>query len=1337
MSENRDRGGERDDGTPAGADDESGREHRGDSDGGDEAHGTPGDAPKVGDGELKEPSGADEGASGTRLGVGDVARTPRRDTPRDEARRSTHKLPDHDSAAAPTDYIGRHFGGYRIVQKLAEGGMGEIYIGEHTQLGRRAALKLLKLEYCRNQEVVERFTQEARAVNAIQHENIIDIYDIGRDDDGRVYFVMELLEGEPLDRRIERGPLPWSEAHPFLEQTIRALAAAHAKGFVHRDLKPENIFLRTRADGSTTVTLLDFGIAKLTGPGERDPEQRPLTQVGAIMGTPHYMSPEQINAAADVDHRTDIYALGVITYEMFAGRLPFSSTTITAILSDHLFTAPPLLQPDESLGAPEGLPRVVERMLAKEVGDRYDTADDLLADIEDLAASLPPRLAETLHRERPLGKRRGRRARWWGSPLAAGALALAGGALAASLFFGLGDDDARPHAPDEAPEQAEAQPDIDEMRERAEAALRGALSESAPEHRVQATEGLAAVRDKPSVPALLETAKRDPDDEVRGHAAGALGALGASEVAPELRELREDARPALKTWIDEALARLRDSDARQRLVEATQADDLAVSFKASLALAELSGPGDEEAIGALTSLAAREAELTRIAPYAGIALLAQLTALHHEGAREALEAALDEPDEGARVAAADALARLGYDEGREVLEDILGDEDSPNRLLAARALAALADDAGAGLMHDSLTAGDTDERRQAARGLGELGDVDNLEPLFERLEGDDDASVEIAAATSLILLAGLDAVRLAQSSVDWARSALGAEDAAVRAAAARTVGDLEQSEAVPLLAAAVVDDDAEVRKAAARSAQRLRGPEAAREVASAAREEEEPAVQEEQVIALAEIGDPEGEDALREIADSRARVGLLASGALLRLDTDDDALGRLDDAISHRRVEIRQAAAEGATLSENPLTIPVLAVGVGDPNFFVRFASARGLAEYRASSDEAIEVLREGLERTAPEIQAAAQVGLQRLGVNPAAALSAREMLSSPSVGVRRAALPVIESLPWDEALPLLRRAIRERDREVRRRAVDVIAEAALEHPDDATRLFQSLLRDEDDVTRTKARAHLARLRERARDAELAEAAITPDSEALAALEDLLEDAAAAARAFEASLAEAREVADAIETETAEPAEDDDDVEYVESLAERADRAGRRAARAKAELARTVMRARGAAAELGAPVPTEHATALSKAEISAADAVARRDEAREIAEEAEREAQAYAREHTADPELYLTSARTSTATGDLARARRDLARAERMFAAQGETPPHFYFAYAELYAEIALRESEPAEIAKNLERARGYFQRVVEGGGGARREEARARLDDIELELASLDDGAD
>jgi serine/threonine-protein kinase len=303
------------------------------------------------------------------------------------------------SAGGDADlFIGQELCGYTIRRKLAEGGMGVVYEGMHGRIGRLGAIKILKLEFCRSEDVIERFRQEARAVNAIRHENIVDIYDFGVDRDGRVFFVMEYLEGEPLSSRIRRGALTWAEAFPILDQTLRALKAAHDKGFVHRDLKPDNIWLKY-VDGRVQVKLLDFGIAKLVG---TDSPKEKLTQTGSVIGTPHYMSPEQINGSKDIDQRTDIYALGVITYEMFAGITPFVGDTLQAIMTGHLFKEPPRLADiPVNLGVPPPIAEIVDRMLVKDATGRYAGVTEVLADLYDVNRHERPANAETLNRLRP------------------------------------------------------------------------------------------------------------------------------------------------------------------------------------------------------------------------------------------------------------------------------------------------------------------------------------------------------------------------------------------------------------------------------------------------------------------------------------------------------------------------------------------------------------------------------------------------------------------------------------------------------------------------------------------------------------------------------------------------------------------------------------------------------------------------------------------------------------------------------------------------------------------------------------------------------------------------
>jgi serine/threonine-protein kinase len=277
--------------------------------------------------------------------------------------------------------IGTIIGGHRIVRALGQGGMGAVYLAEHALLGRRAAVKVILPSLSSRPEMVTRFFNEARAATTIAAPGIVQIYDFGYHDDGSAFIVMELLEGEPLDKRLERlGRLPAVDALRIARQIATTLAAAHARGIVHRDLKPENVFLvrDNEVAGGERVKLLDFGIAKLTGDEHAATSK---TQTGAIMGTPLYMSPEQCRGAGEVDHRSDIYALGCMLYHLLVGRPPFVGVGLGEILAMQLYetaTPPSVVLP--FLGG--ALDTLVMRCLAKAPGERYADMNAVAAEIE-------------------------------------------------------------------------------------------------------------------------------------------------------------------------------------------------------------------------------------------------------------------------------------------------------------------------------------------------------------------------------------------------------------------------------------------------------------------------------------------------------------------------------------------------------------------------------------------------------------------------------------------------------------------------------------------------------------------------------------------------------------------------------------------------------------------------------------------------------------------------------------------------------------------------------------------------------------------------------------------
>jgi eukaryotic-like serine/threonine-protein kinase len=296
--------------------------------------------------------------------------------------------------------IGRTLGSYSIVEKIGAGGMGEVYLAKHRRIERKAAIKLLLPALSRDADIVNRFFNEARATSLITHPGIVQIFDCDVFED-RAYIVMEYLEGANLNAALIRnGPFEIPMAIWVSGQIASALSAAHGKGIIHRDLKPENIYLAQDPlrGGATVVKILDFGIAKLSdrsGPTSH-------TRTGSILGTPIYMSPEQCRGISNIDHRTDIYALGGILFEMLTGRPPFVKEAPGDLLIAHVSEAPPSPSSFQPAIPPE-LDRLVLRMLAKAPDDRPPTMEAVSRELAPFqaAASTPAGPGLTLHLDTP------------------------------------------------------------------------------------------------------------------------------------------------------------------------------------------------------------------------------------------------------------------------------------------------------------------------------------------------------------------------------------------------------------------------------------------------------------------------------------------------------------------------------------------------------------------------------------------------------------------------------------------------------------------------------------------------------------------------------------------------------------------------------------------------------------------------------------------------------------------------------------------------------------------------------------------------------------------------
>jgi serine/threonine-protein kinase len=277
-----------------------------------------------------------------------------------------------ERVAVTADLTNKTIGNYKLLRLLGEGGMGVVYEAEHTAMGRRAAVKMLRAESARDEQTIRRFFNEARATNEVKHPGIVQIYDCGTAADGAPWLIMELLEGETLGARLaRRGALPPEEAAGLGAQAASVLAAAHKAGIVHRDLKPDNLFVvpDPNMPSGERVKVLDFGIAKLAARGDAGGNQL-RTQTGMLMGTPLYMSPEQCRGTKQVDFRSDIYSLGLMIYQMLAGEPPFVSEGIGELFHMHMnVRQQPLSERVPSL--PAGLSTVVDKALEKDPADRF------------------------------------------------------------------------------------------------------------------------------------------------------------------------------------------------------------------------------------------------------------------------------------------------------------------------------------------------------------------------------------------------------------------------------------------------------------------------------------------------------------------------------------------------------------------------------------------------------------------------------------------------------------------------------------------------------------------------------------------------------------------------------------------------------------------------------------------------------------------------------------------------------------------------------------------------------------------------------------------------------
>jgi tRNA A-37 threonylcarbamoyl transferase component Bud32 len=280
-----------------------------------------------------------------------------------------------DGATLPQSLEGTVLGErYRVLRTLGEGGMGQVYLAEHVLLGKQVAVKVLRHDFSAKEDLVKRFQLEAVAASQIGQENIVDVTDFGQTPERSFYYVMEYVPGRSLGQLVDgAGPMPADRALPLFTQICKALAAAHARGIVHRDLKPDNVIVSRLADSSEKAKVLDFGISKV-GEG---PSGSRITQVGMVVGTPHYMAPEQA-VGSDVDQRADIYAFGVLAYEVLTGKVPFDAENPVQVLLKHQSELP---QPPSERAPVMAIPQAVEDLVLRCLEKRREDRPQDMAEV--------------------------------------------------------------------------------------------------------------------------------------------------------------------------------------------------------------------------------------------------------------------------------------------------------------------------------------------------------------------------------------------------------------------------------------------------------------------------------------------------------------------------------------------------------------------------------------------------------------------------------------------------------------------------------------------------------------------------------------------------------------------------------------------------------------------------------------------------------------------------------------------------------------------------------------------------------------------------------------------
>ena len=1013
--------------------------------------------------------------------------------------------------------IGSQLGHFKIDGQIAEGGMGVIYRATHTVIGKKAAIKVLSERYSRDKNMIKRLHREARAVNRIGHPNIIDIFDFGQTADQREYFVMEYVPGLTLSQVLaQRKRIPWSYISSVLAQTLDALSAIHELDFIHRDIKPDNILVIEQEGGKLWTKLLDFGITRSM---EMGPDGERLTSAGSVMGTPEYVSPEQIRGR-EVDGRADLYAVGVMLFEMVMGELPFKaghSEQIISLLMAHLKEPiPPLENIPAELEIPSFVPAAVHKALAKDPEERFSDAREFAAALEieigpgstgsgvyaplteEQAAAMEqslrmPRVSETnaatIDAAVPALTGMGQSPSTEQIATAPAApsklrlvaplvvLLLAGVAIA--IFFLV-----RPgQPPDAATKQTgsaksqqpgkkkslsrrpiAARVDLPATYSNVRKVLKQGLRNPRADIRQICVKGIGEFRSRDDLALLSSTLKDDPDRSVQSATALAIALVGDAGAADTLRDVHKRSNQLLQVWLDDALLRLRLEDGRKRLRDALKAEDKAVRFQASLALGEA---GDMAALPVLEATAREGATLNR---QMLIALLGTMARLGHKESYKSLEKALASSDRVMKLGAAEALARLGNDKALPALQTMLKGADSASRLVSAKILASLGDYSGLTALTEAVGSRDESTRRLGCDGLGSVNDKAALRPLAAALE-DSSWLVKATAAESLARILSQMPTALVRRSQDWVKTALTNREWAVRHAAVGISSEMDPELAVSLLGWALRDNDVRVRSAAIASLGRLRSSRAL-PLLTHALEDKSADVRRNAARALGKLGDKKSSEALHTaVRDQSPTVGVAAAGSLLAMG-DATYVKDLRRAARAKKPQLRAAAVAALGKWKAPEADKLLTRALQDRSREVRFAAAIQLATRGKKSPGVITVLRTAIGKGGQQARRAL-AALSSLGIDPTEEI--RKLARAKGAEQRKHSMESAALLPTTSALAVLRSGAKDPSPAVRLAAAGGLARLA---PRDraAAHLLRGLQKDSSPAVQALAAIGLARL---------------------------------------------------------------------------------------------------------------------------------------------------------------------------------------------------------------------------------------------------------------------